>query len=219
MGKIIRNGIEYCGTSDTADNIIYNNKDSGLTATNTQTAIDELSEKVKNGGSNIVYLTKEQYEALPDTKLTDDVEYRITDANTVNKIDATDVTYGEGSVEEALDGLSDSLKMKTYPLNDEFTTLADIQAKIDELLNLYPQPKSLKAKDLVIIDTWGYKYTIAVTSGTDPIFSSVFSHGTLGIVITTIDKASGHIQAIATNGGTVSVNSITNRAYKLYYYE
>ena len=45
MGKIIRNGIEFCGTSDTADNIIYDNKDSGLKATTVQGAIDEL-----NGG-------------------------------------------------------------------------------------------------------------------------------------------------------------------------
>ena len=46
MGKIVRNGIEFCGTSDTADNIIYDNKESGLTATTTQNAIDELSENI-----------------------------------------------------------------------------------------------------------------------------------------------------------------------------
>ena len=67
MGKIIRNGIEYCGTSDTADNIIYDNTDSRLESTTTQGAIDELSEKVKTGG-NVVYLTQEQYDALPDSK-------------------------------------------------------------------------------------------------------------------------------------------------------
>lgn len=108
MGKIIRNGIEFCGTSDTADNIIYDNKDSGLVATNTQTAIDELSEKVKSGG-NVVYLTQAQYEALPDSKLTDDVEYRITDAYTTQKIEAKDITYGKDSVAEALGGLTESL--------------------------------------------------------------------------------------------------------------
>ena len=42
MGKIIVNGIEFCGTSDTADNIIYDNKESGLEATTVQGAIDEL---------------------------------------------------------------------------------------------------------------------------------------------------------------------------------
>lgn len=42
MGKIIVNGIEFCGTSDTADNIIYDNKESDLEATTVQDAIDEL---------------------------------------------------------------------------------------------------------------------------------------------------------------------------------
>ena len=46
MGKIIRNGIEYCGTSDTADNIIYDNKDSGLAATTVQAAVDKVAESL-----------------------------------------------------------------------------------------------------------------------------------------------------------------------------
>lgn len=119
MGKIIRNGIEYCGTSDTADNIIYDNTDSGLAATNTQTAIDELSEKVKSGG-NIVYLTQAEYEALPDSKLTDDVEYRITDANTAAKIAATDVTYGDSTVEEVIDEVQESVSTLNESLSEVF---------------------------------------------------------------------------------------------------
>lgn len=43
MGKIIRNGIEFSSTVDTANNISYDNSLSGLEATTTQKAIDELN--------------------------------------------------------------------------------------------------------------------------------------------------------------------------------
>lgn len=116
MGKIIRNGIEYCGTSDTADNIIYDNKDSGLESTTTQGAIDELSEKVKSGG-NIEYLTQAQYDALSDDKLTNGVEYRITDAGSMGT--AENVGYNNSksgiaavNVQDAIDGLNNSLVRK-----------------------------------------------------------------------------------------------------------
>lgn len=46
MGKIIRNGIEFSSTSDTADNINYNNSQSGLEAMTAQEAIDEVNENV-----------------------------------------------------------------------------------------------------------------------------------------------------------------------------
>ena len=60
--------------------------------------------------SNIEYLTKAEYEALPDTKLSDDVEYRITDAYTASKIAATDVTYGGGTVHDAISEVNESLE-------------------------------------------------------------------------------------------------------------
>ena len=46
MGKIIRNGIEFSSTVDTANNISYDNSLSGLEATTTQKAIDEVAENV-----------------------------------------------------------------------------------------------------------------------------------------------------------------------------
>ena len=109
MGKIIRNGIKYSGTTNSADKINYNNTLSGLEAETAQEAFDELNTKIKNGGSNIKYLTKAQYEALPASKLTDDVEYRITDAHTTNRIDATDVTYGDGTVADAISEVTKNL--------------------------------------------------------------------------------------------------------------
>lgn len=125
MGKIIRNGIKYSGTTNSADKINYNNTLSGLEAETAQEAFDELNTKIKNGGSNIKYLTKEQYEALPDSKLTDDVEYRITDANTTNRIDATDVTYGETTVHDAISEVNSDLEAAQNDistLNNSLTT-------------------------------------------------------------------------------------------------
>lgn len=46
MGKIIRNGIEFSGTSDSANNINYDNSVSGLEARTAQEAIDTLSDSL-----------------------------------------------------------------------------------------------------------------------------------------------------------------------------
>ena len=78
---------------------------------------DDLKEWITNnlnavgggGSSNIEYVTKAEYEALPDSKLSDDVEYRITDANTSNTFASTDIAYDSGTVKDALDSLNESL--------------------------------------------------------------------------------------------------------------
>lgn len=46
MGMLIKKGIPYSGSSNSAKNIKFDNKNSELTSGNVQTAIDELSEKV-----------------------------------------------------------------------------------------------------------------------------------------------------------------------------
>ena len=51
MGKIIRNGIEYSSTVDTANNISYDNSLSGLEATTTQKAIDEVADRLNDIGT------------------------------------------------------------------------------------------------------------------------------------------------------------------------
>ena len=48
MGKIIRNGIEYSGTYDSADSVNYDNSNSGLNARTVQEGIDELNDSLKN---------------------------------------------------------------------------------------------------------------------------------------------------------------------------
>lgn len=47
MGKIIRNGIEFSSTVDTANNISYDNSLSGLDATTAQKAIDEVVDSLE----------------------------------------------------------------------------------------------------------------------------------------------------------------------------
>lgn len=49
MPKIVRNEIEYSSTTSTANQVQYNNTVSGLTATNVQSAIDEI---IPTSGSN-----------------------------------------------------------------------------------------------------------------------------------------------------------------------
>ena len=64
-----------------------------------------------SGVSNIVYLTQEQYDALPDDKLTDDIEYRITDEGTdtnADNVGYNNATSGLSAmnVQDAIDELS-----------------------------------------------------------------------------------------------------------------
>ena len=56
MGKIIRNGIEFSGTRDTANNINYDGTLSGLNANTVQEAIDEVNNKLNNSGSDLSIL-------------------------------------------------------------------------------------------------------------------------------------------------------------------
>ena len=99
------------GTDSNADNVGYNNALSGLSAMNVQDAIDELSSRPSGeGGSNIVYLTQEQYDALPEDKLTNNIEYRISDGDaneTARNIsyDNTDSNLEAVNVQQAIDKL------------------------------------------------------------------------------------------------------------------
>lgn len=53
LGKIVKNGVTYSGSSDNADNVKYNNNASNLDATNVQEAIDKLDESVDTLNSKI----------------------------------------------------------------------------------------------------------------------------------------------------------------------
>ena len=101
MGKIYKNGIQYSGTTDAATNINYDNSKGAIRAGNVQGAIDEIMETTSQSRT----LTQAEYDALPDTKYTDGIEYFITDAepldastiaydNTASKMTATNVQAG-----------------------------------------------------------------------------------------------------------------------------
>ena len=128
MGKIIRNGINYSSTTDAAKNINYDNSASGLAATTAQKAIDELNRKIAAGGggssSNIVYLTQAEYDALPEDKLEDNIEYWITDAGVRGS--AENVSYDASAsgldaknVQEAVDKLAEGAGNKVEYLTQE----------------------------------------------------------------------------------------------------
>ena len=54
MGKIMRNGKKYSGASSSmAENIIYDNTESGLEANDVQGAVDELNTSINELNSNI----------------------------------------------------------------------------------------------------------------------------------------------------------------------
>ena len=76
LGKIYKNGIQYSGTTDAATNINYDNSKGAIRAGNVQGAIDEIMETTSQSRN----LTQAEYDALPDTKYTDNIEYFITDA-------------------------------------------------------------------------------------------------------------------------------------------
>ena len=67
-----------------------------------------------SGGGNIEYLTQAQYDALPESKLTDDIEYRITDAGSMGAAENVGYDNSKSSLEavnvqDAIDKLDDSL--------------------------------------------------------------------------------------------------------------
>ena len=51
----MKNGIAYGASSDKASNISYDNSKSGLSSSNVQNAIDEVSEKLSESSSLYVY--------------------------------------------------------------------------------------------------------------------------------------------------------------------
>lgn len=116
------------------------------------------------GTSDVVYLTQAEYDALPDTKLTDGVEYRITDTG-INDATASNVSYNNASsgigattVQQAVDELSsevDGLSDSVGGLTDSLNNFKMIQLAIST--NIQPEAQTgyimhaLRQGNLVII--------------------------------------------------------------------
>ena len=75
-GNIYKNGLLYSDTFFMAPKVSYDNTNSGLTATNVQSAIDELRAK-----SLRIELTQAQYDVLTPEEKNNGTVYFITDAN------------------------------------------------------------------------------------------------------------------------------------------
>ena len=86
MGKIIRNGVSYGGSSNAAGNISYDNSTSGLNSTTVQNAITELKRMI--GGNNL-----QQYTTLPAP--TSELEGTI-----VEYVGGTTINYTHGFIYE-----------------------------------------------------------------------------------------------------------------------
>lgn len=175
MGKIIRNGIEFCGTADEAFNIIYNNADSGLAATTAQAAIDELNDKIKTGGgSNIRQLTQAEYDALSEEEKLNGTEYRITDANLEGT--ASNIVYDNAAsglqarnVQGAVDELKDDVDTLNESLNKCFLLSTATGFYADNANNVITVlPNALISTGLIKNNTkltGGTKYTVTTNIG------------------------------------------------------
>ncbi len=90
MGKIIRNGIEFSGTSDSANNINYDNSVSGLEARTAQEAIDQLNDSLgglrfgTDGDGNYGYYGADD-SLIPFKSLPTIIEWQVRSQNAVQK--------------------------------------------------------------------------------------------------------------------------------------
>ena len=148
---------EYEAQKDTIEdgtiiNIIDDTLDGELLNTNVLNRISDIEEELEElkdngipgggGSSNIQYLTQAEYDALPESKLTDGVEYRIKDGGVRGSAKNVDYDNSESGLEaknmqEAIDEVNGSLKdyfiteavsSESLSVNGEFvSTLAPIE--------------------------------------------------------------------------------------------
>lgn len=122
------------------------------------------------GGGNIEYLTQAQYDALSDDKLTNGVEYRITDAGTM--AGAENVGYNNSksgieavNVQDAIDKLDESLEEQPQFVYDETGKITGYTTKIGGADTVFPfsSGKNVSIERLKEMYTSGWTYTISET--------------------------------------------------------
>ena len=91
-----------------------------------------------NGGS-VVYLTQAEYDALPDSKLSNNIEYRITDGN-MGVATASNLSYDNSfsgleavTVQQAVDEVNNSLQWKSLP-SVVGTSVIDLPSEYSEFI-------------------------------------------------------------------------------------
>lgn len=129
LGQIAQGGTG--GDSGKISQALQELSDCKATISNMLRKINEIEKEIGGGSSNIVYLTEAEYDALPDSKYTDDVEYRITDAG-IGETKASNVSYDNSNsgleainTQMAIDEINESLSQKLT----QFTYSADNATK------------------------------------------------------------------------------------------
>lgn len=126
MGKIIRNGIEFSSTSDTADNINYNNSKSGLTAVTAQEAIDEVTSSIEElkvsfqDGCNTIYNAVVEQGVTPEDKTPNSIAHAILNLMTKKNFSVSFKVAVAGAASNNAGSVSASGNI-TCTLNDDGT--------------------------------------------------------------------------------------------------
>lgn len=120
-----------------------------LIGADTLKRVADLEDAVANfeGVDNAVYLTQEQYDALPESKLTDDVEYRITDRG-IENVSASNVEYDNavsGLGATNVQGAVDELKEDVDGLQGDISTLNE---SLGSLIKLHSQNEGETTKSI-----------------------------------------------------------------------
>ena len=146
MGKIVKNGVTYSGSSDNADNVKYNNNVSNLDATNVQEAIDKLDESVDTLNSKLKWTIADSWSdavtkaGLAAMVVKDGVDFESLDGTPAKIIFLIAAPNTEDNVH--LQVLS---KLSVMLMDEQFTNSLINAGSVDEFLNIIDSAE--KAKD------------------------------------------------------------------------
>lgn len=172
----LTNGVEYYITDGnnpnvaTASQVMYDNTDSGLSATDVQNAIDEIAET--GGGAGVSVLTYAEYQELVDAgEVNPDISYYISDSNTTGTNYAAGISYDNTEsgmaatdVQEAVDELSSIITTSTDSVTGTKWTVKKYSNGDMEIWgNKYYTPDSD-----ISFTAWGAWYGVTFTPGTYP---------------------------------------------------
>ena len=180
---------------------------------------DDLEDIVNTpGGSNcdckVEYITQEQYDLLPEDKLTNDIEYRITDNNPATP-SAKNMAYdGTASGLEATN-VQDAIDIVNGRLNWELAGssigngIINIPSNTKELLCVVNIPDTLKITSIIPYNELTddeQVFAFAV-----PEWAATASRG---YVECRISKTSFYVYQVVFNNGTIGSTVSTNLYYK-----
>ena len=128
---------------------------------------DEIYEINTNGTGNIVYLTQAEYDALPSSKLTNNVEYRITDAGSESSAENLDYDNTKSGIEavnvqDAVDELSGKVdQIASNQIPEEY-----LKNSVDEYVNAnsggFATQSEVEKKTSGIIQYNVFDYTLSI---------------------------------------------------------